>query len=220
MTKKLWIFGDSYSYHNTEQEFSYSWPAQIENNFEVRNFSCIGSSADWSLQKLISEMSNNDTSDITVLFFLTEPYRQNWNFWEDPKHQWLTSYIGMDSDFFSDAIYQTKKYKNYSKFIKTWFRSLKDEYYYIEYCKNIGIINLCATKFEKVLIWPCFDSISTIGTLNSNVTLSSSPMLDFELEPIKTRFDERPNHLTEKQHEQMLKIIIKWINSNELNINV
>jgi hypothetical protein len=218
MTKKLWIFGDSYSYHHTEPEFSYSWPAQIKNTFEVKNFSCIGSSADWSLQKIMTEMNNSDTSDVTVLFFLTEPYRQNWNFWEEPKHHWLTTYIGMDSNFFSDATHLTKKYKYYSKFIKTWFRSLNDEYLYNEYYKNIGLINLCATKFEKVLIWPCFDRIPILGNLNNNVILSSISMKEFESETIKDRFDERPNHLTETNHNRMLKIITNWIDSEELNV--
>jgi hypothetical protein len=222
MTKKLWIFGDSYAERKNNTEYSYSWPIQLENNFDVTNFACEGTSSNWSLQILLSEIDKTkNATDISVLFFLTEPYRQDWNFWKDKKHHWLNGYIGGGRGrSITDATELVNQYKDYSKFIKTWFKSLPDNFEDMEYYKNIGLINLFASKFEKILIWPCFHQVKLSRNVNSNVALSSISMRTFESIVDPTRFDIRPNHLSVKNHKRMTSILTHWINENELNFNV
>lgn len=221
MTKKLWIFGDSYAARDNSIESSYSWPVQLENSFEVKNLAKIGTSSSWSLQKMLFEMNKiDDTSDVSLLFFLTEPYRQNWNFWKEESHHWLSGYIGSSRYSITDASGLVKQYKDRTKFIQAWFRALPGDFGDMEYYKNVSVINLWATKFEKVLVWPCFQQIKLNGTLNNNVTLSDVSMKMFEPDVNPTRFDLRPNHLSAENHKRMATILKQWINENEFNLNV
>ena len=77
MSKKIYIFGDSYAQLNPLVD--YSWPYKLNHEYDVENFAHEGTSVDYSLQKLYELVSGNYNKDGIVLFFMTDILRQNWS---------------------------------------------------------------------------------------------------------------------------------------------
>ena len=65
MSKKIYIFGDSYAQLNPLVD--YSWPYRLDYEYDVENFAHEGTSVDYSLQKLYELVSGNYNKDGIVL---------------------------------------------------------------------------------------------------------------------------------------------------------
>jgi hypothetical protein len=212
MNKKVWIFGDSYASRENDKN---TWPAKLEDIYKVVNFSKSGSGVDWSLQQMIDAAKVTDTKDITAIFFLTEQNRHNWNFWKDPGEQWISKHLAVESKIPKIARPTAKTYKQYISFARAVYKFQDDNFESRSIIKSIGAINLYASNFEKILIWPCFDNVLLNCKLNKNVTIASPCMSDFESVADNMSLLYAPNHLSERKHKEMLQILIKWIDTNE-----
>ena len=216
MNKKVWIFGDSYANREDDEN---TWPAKLEDTYEVVNFARSGTGVDWSLQQMIDANKGADTKDITAIFFLTGQDRHNWNFWKDPGAQWTSKYLASGSKIPKPIRPAVSEYKQYFSFARSVYKYQDANFNSRSIIKSIGAINLYASNFEKILIWPCFDNVSLNCKLNNNVTIASPCMNEFESpiinRPLNIDLLYAPNHLTEEKHKEILQILIKWIDTNE-----
>lgn len=213
--KRVLIYGDSFAQKNITTE-KFTWPEMLENHYEVHNFARDGTSLDWSLQQMGRVFKDNLFGDSTVMiFFLTDPWRQNWCFFEE-NHQFLAKWL-VEPPFswlrdkeFNDTITPYLKYK---KFCKIFFRNVAPKYETRETTKTIGMINLKAGMFDRILIIPCFEKIDLRRIkLHDNVTVWD-PMIEMTGKQINYN-DNLPNHYSLEEHKSFGLKLKKWIDNN------
>ena len=205
--KKLWIFGDSYG--AAHPEFSYTYTERLHGDYDVKILADSGTSIDWSFTKLLYTINEEPhTQDVSVVFFLTDITRQYWDFFEDRDH-WIARHLAEGS---WNRLPDSKKeiYKKYQNFAQTFFVNTFPRYYEINNKKNISFLNMYAQRFEKIIIFPCFEPIDTEFQLEKNVTVWNTPMV--EQWGHGTDFaDPRPNHMPESGHDEMYNRIVDWM---------
>lgn len=217
MNKKLWIFGDSYAMRH---EHTGSWPRQIEKYYDVKNWAQGGTGPDYTLEQLNKIISNEDEdpSNVTAIFFLSDLHRQNWEFWEEPFHQSLGVDLVHNKWLNNEESRQQlkKKYRKYKPFVKTWIESQKGCWPIVEHQKNLGMINLLAPAFKKVLVIYCFyKPVLPRIKLSSNLYIASKTMVDVQpLLEDQQSYDPNPNHLHIKDHPKFLETLRSWIDDD------
>ena len=220
MTENIWIFGDSYSDKEYTYDFSFeSWPYSIEKKYNVRNFSKIGSSPDYSLHKLLDEIeisTDIELKNITLIFFVSSIHRFNFKFLDLKDHAVTTKFLD------TRDLGVIKNYKKYSKFIKSFFNDyvFHSSYDKSELIKIIGCLNLLSNKFKKVLVWPIFDRVTVDIQDANNFYFVKYPLHKIEPWPVGVIEDRRNNHMSKHNHLVMLSQLTDWINNDvviELN---
>jgi len=218
MNEKIWIFGDSYA--SRLPQFENSWPIMLEKYYDVKNYAIGGTGVDWSLEQMFIayEKADIDTKDVTVLFFVSSQKRQNFSFWTDPEHQFLTTEI-VANQFLSgekEVSQLKKKYRHYKKFCKRWMLSLSPLWGMLEQQKNLGMINMWAPRFKKVLVIYCFNKPNTENLkLNPNLHIFSKTMKDIYPLPDKIEvYDMLANHMPVEYHKIVFDKLTDWIENN------
>ena len=220
MTETVWIFGDSYSYRNPEPGAVRTWPRMLEKVYNVVNYSLDGTGPDWSLEQLVNIPDDTDTSNISLIFFVSNIYRQNWKFWKSDSHQFLSVELVLNMRFQEEKEVNSLKreYNKYKDFAKQTIKNRKDSWAKIEHQKVLGMLNLVAPKFKKVLIVYCFNDYHPWGKeefiLGPNVHIFSKVMNTFHIEPSGQQFDGLYNHLPIKTHKKVFNYFKNWINNN------
>lgn len=220
MTENIWIFGDSYS----DKEYTYdtsfeSWPYSIEKTYNVKNFSKIGSSPDYSLYKLFTEIESvpdDELKNVTLIFFISGIHRFNFKFFDLKDHAITTKFLDTNDESVM------KDYKKYSQFIKNFFNHyiFHSSYDKSELIKIIGCLSLLSNKFKKVLVWPIFDRITIDITNTNNFYFVKHPLHKIEPWPQGVVNDVRNNHMSKHNHATMLSQLTNWIDNNmEIDIN-
>jgi hypothetical protein len=220
--KEVWIFGDSYvDRHYTGCDTSYNWPRELENKYVVKNFGKSGTGPTWSLYYLINEMQTCNCRDITLIFFVSEIFRLDLDFFE-PKDQtliynFLTNNNGIENDLFNQ---KKAQYNEWLPFIdKLWDQLISTQSFrQTELLKIISSIQLLSQSFKKTLIWPCFDLLPvTIKNINRTTVVDYS-LVELDNNNYDYCLDPRVNHLSKTNHEIMLKLLCDWID-NDLPID-
>lgn len=205
--KKLWILGDSYG--AAHPEFSNTYTERLHGDYDLKILAESGTSVDWSFTKLLYTITEEPhTQDTSVVFFLTDVTRQYWDFFEDCDH-WIARHLA-EGSWERLPRSKSKIYKKYQNFAQTFFVNLYPRYYEINNEKNISFLNMYAQQFEKIIVFPCFESIDTQFQFEKNLTVWDTPMVaqyghatDFA--------DPRPNHMDQQGHDEMYHRIVDWM---------
>jgi len=214
-SKRVVIFGDSWAQKNTTI-YNFTWPEKLENKYEVHNFARDGTSLDWSLQQLGRAVKDNLFGESTVMiFFLTDPWRQNWSFFEQ-NHQFLAKWLVEPPRFWlkDKELKETiNPYLRYKGFSRIFFRNVAPRYAMRETTKTIGMINLMAGMYEKILIVPNFEKIDLRRIkLHDNIDVWD-PMIDILGKKLDYN-DNQCNHLPEEHHKTFLLKLESWIDND------
>lgn len=214
--KEIWIFGDSYVDRNYNLNNNNTWPLELEKKYSVKNFGIAGSGPTWSLHKLIKErQKRGNCSDITLIFFISEPFRLDLKFLEIRDQSLIYNFLTNNNNI-KNKIYiqKKKKYKKFLPFInELWDQLISTESFkQTELVKIFSSIQLLSKSFNKTLIWPCFDLLP-IDLDNIDNTTVVNYQLAYELDKCEYGFglDPRGNHLSIKNHTIMFKMLCDWI---------
>ncbi len=219
MTETVWIFGDSYSYRHPEPGAVRTWPRMLEKKYNVVNYSLQGTGPDWSLEQLVNIPDDTDTSNISLIFFVSNITRQNWKFWKSPSHQFLSVDIVFNKWLLEvkEVIELKRKYHNHKDFAKQTIKNRKDSWAKIEHQKVLGMLNLVAPKFKKVLIVYCFNDCHPWGKeefiLGPNMHIFSKVM-ETLYPSQEQQSDGLYNHLPIETHKKIFKHFKNWIDNN------
>lgn len=216
--KEVWIFGDSYVDRNyTGSDGNYNWPRELEKKYAIKNFGKSGTGPTWSLHHLINEMQNSNCSDVTLIFFVSEIFRLDLDFFEPKDQTLIYNFLTNNNDIENDLFNQKKsRYKQWLPFINDlWMQFIStDSFKQTELLKIVSSIQLLSQSFKKTLIWPCFDLLPiTIQNVN-NTTVVDYNLVDLDNNNYDYCLDPRVNHLSEKNHDVMFKLLCDWIDYN------
>mgnify|MGYP003660832193 CR=1 FL=1 len=219
MTETVWIFGDSFSHRQPSLGARKTWPRMLEKHYNVVNYSLDGTGPDWSLEKLVDSSNDTDTSDISLIFFVSNMHRQNWNFWKSSSHQFLSVELVLNIWFqeVKEVNSLKREYNKYKDFAKQTLKFRKESWSKIEHQKILGMLNLVAPKFKKVLIVYCFDDFiwdKERFILGPNVHIFSKVMETLHTNSSEQQFDGLYNHLPIERHKEIFKTFKNWINNN------
>lgn len=217
--KEVWIFGDSYVDRNyTGCDTNYNWPRELENKYAIKNFGKSGTGPTWSLHCLLNEMQTQDCSDITLMFFVSEIFRLDLDFFEPKDQTLIYNFLTNNNDIENDLFNQKKaQYNKWLPFIdELWDQLISTQSFrQTELLKIISSIQLLSQSFKKTLIWPCFDSLPiTIKNINKT-TVVDYPLIELvDRNDYAYCADPRVNHLSEANHGIMFKLLCDWIDYN------
>ena len=191
--KKVWVFGDSYACQ--EDTDKVNWPSLLSNTYDVQNLAIGGTGPTYSLNLLKDLMLNNKTNDITVIFFISAIWRLDLKFLEK-RDQHVIKFFDYDK--------KMKNYKQYKKQLKFILDQyiLEDSFQNTELDKIIGSLKLYSDSFDKMLVWPIFNT--TPIQIHSTDKFQFVEDMLFMVEPVDNDLyhDERINHLSESKHIQ------------------
>ena len=217
MHEKVWIFGDSFSDQGNIGSAQFSWPTELNKHYDVENFSLRGTGPQWSLCRLFEQIKKVEcTRDINLIFFVSNPLRFNFKFYQDPVDQVAFDYLtyGATNQASERLI---KPYLHFIKFIKNFNRwYLEDDLQSFtdkETLKYIGVLKLHEKLFKKILVWPVFDAVEIDVDASENFSLVNTPIAAIDPDPQLSQFggDTRANHLSEYNHLIMIKELSNWI---------
>lgn len=210
--KKLWIFGDSWA--EPEPTFEYVYTERLNKDYDVLNLAQGGTSIDWSINEFLGAIKTLDTNNVYVLFFITNPERQYWTFFENDSEHFLAGHLA-DGNWWRKKQHHLghllKKYRYYRSFVTTFWRYIHPNWREITLKKSIAFINLYARLFKKVLIIPCFDNIELEVMPDKRVTLHNIAMHNVYKSIDVKGWDPRPNHMDEQGHDDMYRKIVEWM---------
>ena len=215
MKKKVWIFGDSYSDPvNYRRNNHQTWPIELGKKYDVCNFSHQGSSPDWSLELLDKEIKShdvNDLKDISLIFLKSDPYRFNFSFFDTPEDHALLMHL--DKIDRSDNQKKIEKYSKYLNFYKDFLKyyAYKNNYHDIASMKIVGSLKLYEAFFEKILVWPIFNTLKYPVLQTDKFYYVDKILYDVENKKYAFGQDYRSNHLSKENHEIMLEQLSNWI---------
>jgi hypothetical protein len=234
MTKQeIWIFGDSYADRYNNIDVTFSWPRELEKNYNVTNFGHRGDGPQGvldNINKCILSMPNLDDKKVTVIVMLPEICRYSYSFYKNIKDRVTGQVNSQSSDEFKDLVKQ--------KFGEDKLRFLMDfqEYYLkvssnrkIEEMKTFSLLNHYATYFKKMLVWPTGEVYVYNNTVD-RFLFSSLVNYDFVPIPMVTiTHDREPNsidrwpndnktinHLSLFHHKIMHAELVEWIENGKL----
>lgn len=219
----LWIFGDSYGHnHKTsnmgdpEWKNLWMWPSELARIFDIENFAISGSGPHTQIRYFLDAVHDRELeycSDINVIFFISDPARINFNFYQTPFHQTypktLVSYNATKAE-----LEWKKYYKDKNKFITNYFKYVDiDKKYETE--KYVSMLKMYSKFFKKVLVFNCFthtnDTITTIIN-DEKFHLVNEPMINI------SRFNgshDLPNHLSTRNHKIMYSQLVGHFLNNQ-----
>jgi hypothetical protein len=226
------IFGDSYAERFSEIDVIFSWPRELEKNYNVTNFAHRGEGPQGVLadiQQCILSMSSLDEKRTIAIVMLPEICRYPFSFYKNIKDRVYGQANLNSGDQFKDIIKQ--------QFGEDKLKFLIDfqEYYLkvdvnrsIEEMKTFSLLNYYATYFKKMLVWPT----DYVYVYNSPVdNLFFSGLVNYDFVPItvatisEVREDvgyvwpsdkNRINHLSLLHHRIMYDELVKWIETGKI----
>lgn len=218
--KKILLFGDSYADKNSTGEYV-GWPSLLENYYKVTNFALSGSGPDYQLQLLLDSIAANNYSKFSntvVIFLVSGTSRFIFDFYNSPRDHHLSLQLSSDNITNESPGYdELKPYLKYKNFILDFYRyyGTSDIVQYGQLLKTVGVLNLYATLFDKILVWPVFDNIHyDLPLMSSNLTFIPTPLFNIEGNPYGDA-DIRPNHLIKENHHVMVSQLIEWIETKK-----
>jgi hypothetical protein len=212
--KKVWIFGDSYAEKKRMDDFV--WTRKIEERYDVRNFAQSGTGPTWSLKKLHDEIENNkgvDLTDVSVIFLISSIFRIDLRFFSDPKSQIATLPLSRGGLTPLREMF-AKPYMEFQPFLTDFYdyHLSMDSYQDTEMSKIIGYLKLHEPLFEKMLVWPIFDEVTTTIPMSSDTFFFVPNLLNrLEYQNPQKGPDQRANHFSEVNHPIMLEQLTNWI---------
>lgn len=211
MTNEVWIFGDSFAQEHPECE--HSWPMLLKKEYTVKNVAMGGSGPDYQISLLLNEIKKYDTTNVDIIFFVSETSRFNFNFLKTPRHQYLIKHLSTDSTLFTK---DTTTYRKYKKFIKAFFQNyvLHSTYNDTEIVKIILLLRELGSKFNNMLIVSTFDDLDNclINIDNTkNVHIVKNKFKDVETD----RYMSSANHLSKEVHKHVYEKITYWLSTKE-----
>ena len=212
--KKVWIFGDSYSDPRHYTSNNFSWTQEIEKNFKVNNFSYYGSGPEWSYELFTKKVKENNTNDISLIFFISDPFRFNFSFYKNVESQALFKFITFKNKRNMNVRLKLRTYESYSKFCKQFFKNyaMQENFLENQIIKTIGGIKIYENIFEKILIWPIFFNVdSDFSSIKTTVIKKSLSSLEKNYDYGE---DYRANHLSFENHQTMISQLSNWVNFN------
>jgi hypothetical protein len=222
--QKVWIFGDSYA--DPVHKDNDSWPLQLEKRYEVKNFALIGTGPNLQIKKFLDEIkSTKDTSDVSVIFFISDVNRHNFRFLKEYSHStYMINVVQNDQGIDKKSKRHIKEYgKKYGEFLKSFFYNywLHNDLHYLEFLKFIGLLKDLSPLFKKIIAINIFedldkDAFQSQIIKNSNHSSNNfyfakgSRLYDYEL-MVNTY---EPNHMCKDNHDIMYKELSNWIDSS------
>jgi hypothetical protein len=234
MTKQeIWIFGDSYADRFSNIDVTFSWPRELEKNYNVTNFGHSGDGPQGvldNINKCILSMPNLDDKKVMAIVMLPEICRYTFSFYTKIKQRVYGQVNSESSDQFKDMIKR--------KFGEDKLKFLMDfqEYYLkvdsnrkIEEMKTFSLLNHYATYFKKMLVWPT-DYVYVDDDPACRPLFSSLVNYDFVPITMETITHHREpntigrwpddkntiNHLSLFHHKIMYTELVEWIESGKL----
>jgi hypothetical protein len=224
MKEKVWIFGDSFSDPKYINNNNFSWPTELAKNYDVNNLSLCGTGPDWSLDRLLQIQKLNQTQDINLIFFISNPHRFDFKFYKDARDQVLYFYLlnGPDNKDSDNRIAPYQQQKEFVKLFNRWYLGCQiDSYIDKEIMKYVGALKLLEKIFKKILVWPIFDMLKIqIDQGEKFYVVNDLPLANIESD-LRYTFsnDSRANHLSDDNHLVMLEQLSNWIDySKQIDI--
>lgn len=210
MTREVWIFGDSYASENLE--FNYSWPVLLKQQYNVKNFALNGSGPDYQLSLFLEKLTDLDTSNVDVIFFVSDVVRFNFKFLESPSQQYIIKHLVNNSNFDNS----NKKYKKYKNFIKSFFQNYVyySTYNETEIIKIILLLKELSKHFNNMLIIPVFDNLKEPLVSFDNtkkLCIIKNKFKDIDL----CKFEYNVNHLSQEVHTRVYEKLSYWLDTHK-----
>ena len=206
--EKVWIFGDSYSDPVSSLGQS-SWTHDIAQRYAVKNFSHRGTGPDWSLNQLQLQLETaGDLTDVNMIFFVSDSYRFNFDFYQNPEHQALYWLIYKNSNLYEPYL------NTHRKFCVQFYRHYISDINFLhrDTMKIIGCLRLYESVFKKILVWPVFYPARHAIAQTESFHYVSSALSSFENNNgYRYRQDPRANHLSPENHSVMFQQLCSWI---------
>lgn len=211
---RIWIYGDSFSDKNYPfGKYTGSWLELLELDYNIKNSSLAGTGPDYSIEKMINQLSDVDKDDY-LIFIVSWSARFNLkNFYRSDKNQVNSTWIDQVTDRIKTEFVDPN---TGIEFLRNIFKYQypTNELLYIETLKHIALINSFSNRFKRILIWPVED-IAYTGRLFDNVTLVEQGIgnISHKDHPHKSRLgtDQRQNHLSLPNHTIMYNQLKQWI---------
>lgn len=218
--KEVWIFGDSYSDRDYVDEvlgpnYDYTWPRRLEKEYQVKNFSLMGSGATYAVDALIKQIDQLriiHLKNVSVIFLMSDTHRLDLSFVS--KYEQYYSAFLLDNGLTANGNKELDvKYSKYKKFVQQLFEYyvFTDSYHNTERLKCASVVKHFSPLFEKILFWPIFE---TIDHIESDENFFYMPQIFSKLENFdfcKNIIDPRTNHMSAENHDIMLEEIRNWI---------
>lgn len=214
--EKLWIFGDSYSDPNSSLGKK-SWVTEISKKYQVTNFSYRGTGPEWSYKKLLHQMqSNENLSDINLIFFISNPYRFDFQFYDDHQDHVLFRYFLSNEGLTGQSFLKMKKYEKHKKFCKSFIKNYaySENFETEQIIKYIGALKLYESIFKKILVWPIFSSVDIPNSNSDKFFYVNTNLSSFE-HGAPYGLETRANHLSPLNHQAMTTVLSDWVEKNQ-----
>jgi len=213
--RELWIFGDSYvdpKYGNQLVEPSdNTWVNKLKEDYRVSNFAIQGTGPQWSIYKLIDQISQYpNTEDVSMIFVHSDIYRLPMDFWKNDFEQSHTLDVANGNlkhpkhNFLHDFI---QHYTNLD-----W--QLSQELFIY------STLNQLAKRFRQVLFMPTCEGNSCVTSdiltyepnfYTINECLNNLSIRDCGLKHEQLVVDKRHNHFHEHNHTIWFDMIVDWM---------
>lgn len=216
--KKLWIFGDSYSDPTSSYMSHFEpWVSRIAGIYDVTNLSMCGTGPDFSLRELIDLIRDNDAEldETSVIFFISSIYRFNFKFLH-ASDQVLAPYVadGYPGQRNEEMVAQMERYSRFRPFVQDYLEQYvwHSSFNKTELLKIVGSLKLLSHRFEKMMVWPIFDDQKLVDIQDDGRFFYVKHSLS-RIEGVGGGFsrDSRPNHLSQDNHEVMLRQLCGWM---------
>ena len=234
MTKQeIWIFGDSYADRYDNIDVIFSWPRELEKNYNVTNFAHRGDGPQGvldTIHRCILSMPNLDDKKVMAIVMLPEICRYPYSFYKNIKDRVTGQVNSQSSEEFKDLVKR--------KFGEEKLKFLIDfhEYYLlagnnrkIEEMKTFSLLNHYATYFKKMIVWPT-DHVYTYYDPIYRLLFSGLANYDFVPITMETishnreangvgrwpNDNNRINHVSLLHHKIMYDELVEWIENGKL----
>lgn len=211
MTREIWLFGDSYAREHPECD--YSWPILLKQQYNTKNFAVGGSGPDYQLSVFLDNLScTPDTSNIDVIFFVSDIVRFNFKFLHCPSHQYVLKHL----DNTNTKVEHIGKYKKYKKFVKSFFQDYiyHSTYKETETIKIILLLKELSKHFSNMIIIPIFDNLDepyVSFDSTKELCIIKNKFRDIESD----EFMSNPNHMSRLVHAHVYERLSHWLDTHE-----
>jgi hypothetical protein len=220
MSKKLWIFGDSYGEPSNTQ--GWQWPKEIRRIFEVENHAITGCGPATQLQLLYDKVKDyepENLADINLLFFISDPMRKPYNFYKTPFHQTYIKTLISDLERKAQwrMLDEFKDYHQYNKYIKKdlIFNDIDIE---LEVLKYVSTLKLLSKHFQNTLVYTNFNELDNeiVECNDTKFCFVNSSLINVD----EHDNANLPNHMCESNHKIMYgQLASFFLKGTQPNIN-
>jgi len=179
-----------------------------------------GSGPDWSLKQFLKVIKNIDNASYCI-FCLSDIHRPDLKFVK-PGDSHIVKFF-YDNSYKSHNTPLIKIYQHQRKFIYNLNKLFlcHSTFNDTELLKIILYLKFYSDLFKKMLIFPCFDKLSSEQLIklntNKNFYIHDNPLQTYAATSKQSDNpyeDTRPNHMIESQHTEFYNIIINLLKSN------